>query len=141
MIYRSATLHDSPLLAQLNFQLIQDEGHRNSMTVPQLEERMRVWLRSEYDAMLFEQEADILAYALYRRESSQVYLRQFFVVPQHRRQGVGRRAMSMLLNKIWPKDRRILVEVLCQNTAATAFWKSVGFQEYSLALEILPESR
>ena len=40
--YRMARSGDVPLLARLNRQLIEDEGHRNTgMTVEQLEERMR----------------------------------------------------------------------------------------------------
>ena len=39
--YRVATLEDAPLLAQLNQQLIEDEGHSKPMTAPELEERMR----------------------------------------------------------------------------------------------------
>lgn len=37
MTFRLATLDDCRLLAELNHQLIQDEGHRNRMTVPALE--------------------------------------------------------------------------------------------------------
>src|SRR5437870_9469274 len=44
MTYRHATLDDCPLLAELNCQLIRDEGHRNRMTLPELEQRMRGWL-------------------------------------------------------------------------------------------------
>ena len=56
MPYRIATAEDSPMLAELNSQLIRDEGHRNPMTIAQLEERMRGWLTSgEYRAVLFEE--------------------------------------------------------------------------------------
>jgi ribonuclease HI len=38
----------------MNYQLIHDEGHRNPMTIQELEERMRAWLASgEYEAVLF----------------------------------------------------------------------------------------
>src|SRR5262245_41538269 len=50
MTFRAATLEDCPRLADLNHQLIQDEGHRNPMTVPELEQRMRDWISSEYRA-------------------------------------------------------------------------------------------
>jgi len=46
--YRRATLEDASVLAPMNAQLIRDEGHRNSMTVPQLSERMVLWLGGEY---------------------------------------------------------------------------------------------
>jgi len=40
MDYRFATSDDAPMLAVMNQQLILDEGHRNRMTVPELEHRM-----------------------------------------------------------------------------------------------------
>ncbi len=78
MRYREATLDDAPLLAELNHQLIRDEGHRNS-------------------------------------------------------------AIGILRDEMWPRDKRLLVEVLWHNMGAVRFWKAVGFEEYSLASEILPE--
>lgn len=50
---RFAADSDLDLLAEWNYQLIQDEGHRNPMTVPELRERMRDWLAGEYQAMIF----------------------------------------------------------------------------------------
>lgn len=58
MKYRKATVHDTSVLAKLNHQLIRDEGHRNPMTVPELEERVRAWLNTDYEAVIFEDGAD-----------------------------------------------------------------------------------
>ena len=46
MEYRPATPADAPALAAMNAQLIRDEGHRNRMTVAELEGRMAGWLAS-----------------------------------------------------------------------------------------------
>ena len=138
MQYRYATEADCALLAQLNHQLIKDEGHSNPMTPPELEERLRMWLTTNYKAVIFEQDSKIVAYALYRDEASEIYLRQFFVVRHRRREGLGRRAMRVLFDNIWPKNKRLTVEVLWHNRPAVQFWKSVGYEEYSLALEIPP---
>jgi hypothetical protein len=54
--FRFATLADCHALAELNHQLIRDEGHRNPMTVPEVDQRMRSWLAGEYRAVLFEAE-------------------------------------------------------------------------------------
>jgi predicted acetyltransferase len=135
--FRRATLEDCTWLAELNHQLIRDEGHRNQMTVPELEQRMRGWLASEYAAVLFESDAEIVAYALYRERPEEIYLRQLFVARNRRRQGIGRAAFEILRSKIWPQDRRLTVDVLVQNTAAIAFWRAVGYQDYCLTLEIL----
>src|ERR1019366_2912557 len=139
MTFRRATLDDGALLAELNHQLIRDEGHRNRMTVPELEQRMKGWLASEYAAMLFENDGAVVAYALYREQPEEIYLRQLFVARNRRRQGIGRQAVEILRSKIWPKNKLLTVQVLVQNEAAVAFWRAVGYKDYSLTLEILPE--
>src|SRR5579862_6548409 len=136
--FHRATVDDCPHLAELNHQLIRDEGHRNKMTVPELEQRMRGWLQSEYTAIIFEEGGELVAYALYREQPEELYLRQLFVVRNRRRQGIGRAAMEILRTQIWPKNKRLTVSVLVHNTTATAFWRTVGYQDYCLTLEIMP---
>ena len=138
MRFRRATLNDCALLAELNHQLIRDERHKNRMTVPELEQRMKGWLASEYSAVLFEDGGEAVAYALYREQPEEIYLRQLFVARNRRRQGIGRKAIEILRSEIWPKNKRLTVDVLIQNTAAVAFWRSVGYKDYCLTLEILP---
>src|ERR1700677_4760356 len=137
MTLRPATLDDCPLLAELNHQLIRDEGHRNPMTVAELEERMKDWLASEYAAVLFEKDGGTVAYALYREQPKEIYLRQLFVARDRRRQGLGRAAFEILRTKIWPGNKRLTVDVLVHNRGAVAFWRAMGCQDYSLKLEIL----
>jgi len=60
------------------------------------------------------------------------------VVRNRRRQGAGRKAFEILRSQIWPANKRLTVDVLVQNAAAVAFWRAVGYQDYSLKLEILP---
>src|SRR5690348_8034660 len=138
MTFCRATLNDCALLAELNQHLIRDEGHRNTMTMPELEQRMRGWLQSEYSAILFEAGDETVAYALYREEAEEIYLRQLFVVRDRRRRGIGREAIETLRSQIWPANKRLSVEVLVKNTAAVAFWHAMGYKDYSLTLEILP---
>ena len=137
---RRAILNDCAVLAELNHQLIRDEGHRNPMTIPQLEQRMKNWLASNYTAMIFEDDGAVVAYALYCEQPEEIYLRQLFVVRNRRRQGIGRQAVEMLRLQIWPKDKRLTVGVLVQNTAAVAFWHAVGYEDYSLTLELMPQN-
>jgi GNAT superfamily N-acetyltransferase len=140
MTFRFAILNDCPQLAELNHQLLEDEGHRKrSMTLPQLEERMRRWLSAEYRAVIFEDAGRTLAHALYREEPDEIYLRQLFVVRDRRRQGIGRQAVEILRSQIWPAGKRLTVDVLVVNPAAISFWRSVGDQDYYLSLEILPD--
>lgn len=135
MHYRQATVTDATLLGEMNHRLIRDEGHRNPMTVPELAARMAEWLAAEYEAVLFEDDAGVAGYALFRREPEHIYLRQFYVEPQRRRQGIGRAAIAHLLKHDWQDRARIRVDVLIGNAAAIAFWKSVGFADYCLTLE------
>jgi len=138
MTHRRATAEDCPLLAKLNHQLIRDEGHRNRMTVPELEHRMKDWLEKEYVAIVFEDASEVVAYALYREQPEEIYLRQLFVVRHRRRRGIGRRAQHTLRSEIWPKTKRLTVDVLVQNEGALAFWRAVGYRDYCLTLEIMP---
>lgn len=140
MTFRRATLEDCARLAELNHQLIRDEEHRNQMTISELEQRMKGWLAAEYAAVLFEEEEEIVAYALYREQPAEIYLRQLFVVRDRRRQGIGRKAFALLRSQIWPANKRLTVDVLVQNTTAIAFWRAVGYQDYCLTLEVLPKT-
>lgn len=109
MTWRVAQRRDCRLLAELNHQLIADERHRNPMTVPELEKRMRSWLEEGYHAVLFERDGEVAAYALYRAEPEEVHLRHFFVARHLRRQGVGREAFDLLRDRIWPRAPRLTV--------------------------------
>ncbi len=142
LIHRRATPAHAHLLGAFNLQLIQDEGHRNPMTELQLAKRMRDWLRRrDYAGQVFEAGGEVVAYALYRELSDQIYLRHLFVVRHRRRQGIGREAMRILMSEVWPPGKRLVVEVLSANASAIAFWKATGYREYSLCLEIMPEPR
>ena len=47
---------------------------------------MKSWLVSEYAAVIFEEEKGVVAYAMYREQPEEIYLRQLFVVRNCRRQ-------------------------------------------------------
>ena len=138
LAWRYATVDDVALLAEWNHQLIRDEGHRNSMNVSQLGERMRGWLAGEYQAVIFS-DPDPVAYALFKREETLIYLRQLFVRRDKRRCGFGKSAIAILRNEIWPPSVRLTLDVLSSNKSGIAFWHSVGYSDYCLTLEIMPE--
>jgi len=133
-------MDDCPRLAELNHQLIRDEGHRNRRTVAELEQRMRGWLADDYRAVLYEDAGAIVAYALFREQSEEIYLRQLFVVRHRRSQGIGRRAVGILRSQVWPKTKRLTVDVLVTNKRGIAFWRQVGYTDYCLSLEIPPDN-
>jgi GNAT superfamily N-acetyltransferase len=105
---------------------------------------MRGFLTGNYHAVLFEVAGETVAYALYvdhPDHADTIYLRQIFVHRARRRQGIGREAMRILMQEVWPPDKRLTVEVLVGNSAAQAFYEAVGFQPCSLELEVRPSQR
>lgn len=108
------------------------------MTAAQLEQRMRDWLAGEYRAVVYEDNGEVVAYALFQEQTEEIYLRQLFVTRNRRRLGIGRRAVEILRSEIWPKTKRLTVDVLTTNKTAIAFWRAVGYADYSLRLEIMP---
>jgi len=105
--FRFATESDVPWLAKMNQQLIQDEGHRNKMTLAELEQRMSDFLKKEYDAVITGLGQTDIGYALYRQDSEWLYLRQIFVIEEMRRKGIGRRFIEWLKNNPWKDLRNI----------------------------------
>jgi len=110
------------------------------MSVPELEQRMRSWISGEYRAVLYEDNHEVVAYALFREEAEEVHLRQFFVARHLRDQGIGHRAVEILRSQVWPKTKRLTVEVLVTNQRAVGFWRSVGYVDYALSLAMLPQA-
>ncbi len=132
-----ASAADLALLAEWNHQLIHDEGHHNPMTVAELAERMKQWLQGEYRAVIFSDAAPV-AYALFKPDAGLIHLRQLFVRRDRRRSEIGRRSFEILRDEIWPPGVRLTVEVFCQNHSGVDFWRSVGYRDYCLTLEIMP---
>lgn len=139
MEVRLASMADLGLLAELNEQLIQDEGHRGRLQRAELESRMEQWLRDDYLAHLFYRDGQSAGYVLHRDEEEHVYVRHFFVVRSRRRQGVGKAAFTWMRQHVW-HDRRIRLDVLVHNERALRFWKSLRFHDYCLTLELEAEN-
>jgi ribosomal protein S18 acetylase RimI-like enzyme len=76
-----------------------------------------------------------------RSPAPRVRTGDFFVARDKRCGGIGRECVKILFSQVWPKDKRITVDVLCQNEGAIAFWRAIGFTDYCLALEIYPDLR
>jgi len=136
---RFAATSDLDLLADWNHQLLREEALRNPMRVPEFRERMKGWLGGDYTAVIFGTTADPAAYALYREKTAEVYLRPLFVRRDRRREGIGRMAVAILRNQLWPRHKRRIVEVLTANAPPMAFWRSIDYKDHCLTLEILPE--
>ena len=120
---------DIPQLAVYNKQLIEDEKSDNPMSVPELEKRMENFLNTEYDAYFFEVDKAIVGYALVKKSCSPLYLRQFFISREYRKNHCGTEAFHALLNYL--NVDSIDIEVLSGNEPGNRFWESLGFKEVS----------
>jgi len=134
--FRFATQSDVSWLAKMNQELILDEGHRNKMSLPELEQRMSGFLQKEYKAVIASIGQTDIGYALYRQDPEWLYLRQIFIIKSMRRKGFGRRFTEWLKNNPWRDCKRIRTDVLVDNIVGIDFWKSVGFKEYLITLEM-----
>jgi ribosomal protein S18 acetylase RimI-like enzyme len=132
---RQATVADAALLAELNAQLIEDEGLQDKPTDAELLVRMMTWLTSGYVATIAEAESEPVAYLLWRPEPPAVYLRQFFVQRAWRRKGIGREVMAAATTRLWP-GLRVDLDVLVVNEHGQDFWRSLGFEVYSHRLRL-----
>ena len=134
---RRARPEDVPRLASWNAQLVHDEHNDAGPPPGEIEPRLREWLAKDYVACVFEAGATSFGYAIYRELPECVHLRHFFVEQSFRRKGCGRRAFA-LVRAMFPRGKRVLVEVLVNNAAGVAFWKSVGFEPRYLGLQLNP---
>jgi len=136
LVFRFAAENDVSWLARMNQQLIRDEGHRNKMSLVELEQRMSDFLRNEYEAVIVSSGRNNIGYVLYRKEPEWLYLRQIFVIDKMRRKGIGRRIIKWLRDNPWKNCKTIRTDVLVDNTIGTNFWKAVGFKDYCITMEM-----
>ena len=85
----------------------------------------------------FREDEGPAAYAPYRPSERGVYLRQFFVWRNRRREGVGRMAFGLLRTGVLQPGTRIEIDVLVANQSGLRFWRSLGFRDYAYMMELL----
>ena len=110
------------------------------MSINELKERISEWLRGDYSASIFCRDEFTIGYALYRQEADWTYVRQFFILPQFRRQGLGRKAIQMLIDENLARTGRIRLDVLVDNERGLAFWREMGFRDYCITMEFEDDS-
>ena len=133
---RQTNPSDLNRLADWNRQLQEDENSV-PMDSPALAARLGRWLQADYTAVIFEDDCKCpVGYALYRpgdpdqQGPNTIYLRQLFIAREHRRQKFGTAAFQQL-RQSFPRDSKIILEVLSKNPRGHRFWQSVGFENYS----------
>ncbi len=134
---RPATLGDVAILAEMNQQLIIDEGNFNTMSLEELEQRMVKWLSSGREGVIVERNDDVIGYMLFWRVEDEfypykdsIYIRQFFIQPSFRRRGIGQIAFDRIIEEFIDDGVALTLDVLESNPEGKAFWAKLGFVEY-----------
>lgn len=142
MQVRAARQSDLELIARMNRRLQQDEG-AHVLSQAEAVARLQRWLAGEYRCVLFATDDAVVGYALFRPTDPHaeghpggVYVRQFFVVPERRGQGLGRAAFALLRAEVLPPGCYVTLEALATNPAGRSFWQALGFREYSVRYEL-----
>ena len=138
VVVRAARADEFERLVAWNVELVRDEGNDSGLTAADIEPRLREWLATDYRASVFEVDGEPFGYAIHRELADITHLRHFHVEARFRRRGLGRQAVAILRNEVFPRDRRLLVEALVSNTAGIAFWEAVGFAKRYVGLQIAP---
>ena len=132
MQLQKCSIKDVAKLALLNKQLIEDEKSDNAMNINELEKRMKEFLETDYSAYFFIEDSQIVGYALIRNTDNPVYLRQFLIDRNYRKNHYGTQAFQMLLKYLDIKE--IDLEVLPWNKSGLAFGKHCGFSETCITM-------
>ena len=129
MQIKKCVIGDCYKLAEMNKRLIEDERSDNPMNIEELQNRMSSFLDGEYSAYFFMEEEVVIGYALVRHTSNPLYLRQFFIGREYRKNHCGTEAFHALLEYL--NVDSIDIEVLSGNEQGNRFWESLGFKEVS----------
>ena len=135
MEIKKCGIDDAEKLAALNRELIEDEKSGNSMTLPELCERMKSFLAGNYEAYFFFEGSELAGYALVDATQNPPYIRQFFIVRKMRHRGLGEKAFRILKKTL--RADVLELDVLPWNERGMKFWQKMGFKEahYRLRLE------
>ncbi len=134
---RRAASSDIDILAEMNKQLIEDEGSKNPMNLGELKQRMYDWLETMYHADFLVVNQELAGYALYHFKSTpydpskqHVHLRQYFIGSKFRKLGLGRSGLDLLKEHRFKDVETIEIDVLASNSIGKNFWERAGFEAY-----------
>ena len=143
---RQAENADIGPIARMNARFIAEEGSRNPMSLAQLEQRMRGWLSGGWTLIVIELEGEIAGYMLfleradeYFAEQCEIYVRHFYITPEHRGRSLGSGAFERLAEAHFPPGARLVLEVLETNPRGRQFWERIGFETYCTQMQRVNE--
>jgi ribosomal-protein-alanine N-acetyltransferase len=121
-----ASIGDAPALASMSRDLI-EAGLGWSYRAPRVAELIR---DPETIALVTRDHARIVGFAIMAFGADRAHLVLLAVRPSHRRRGIARRMMGWLMESAGVAGMgSIHVELRADNTAACAFYRSLGFAE------------
>lgn len=134
-----AAADDVDLLAELNQGLARDEGSDIAEAgFAAFRDRMAGFLAGDYEGTIFRDGERVAGYALYRREDELYYLRQFYICPEFRGQGLGRACFERLRREVFPPELELSLSVLATNPNGAAFWAALGLKPHHTNLRLPP---
>ena len=126
MHLRRATACDAGILSRWYGQLRADEGADNSMTGEEVSAQMLSFLEgTTYEMFVLVVNGEDVGYGMLDVTKVPRYLRHLFIVPQHRRKGLGRVIIGLLVGRCPAGE--LDIEVLAWNRSAIAFYERLGF--------------
>lgn len=142
---RPATAADIPILAELNRQLLQDEGHRLDPTLEWLEARHRGWLETgAWRQDILEMDGETVGYVAWKPvgepifpDQPEIYVRQFCIDRSRRGGGLGRAGFALFLRERAGTGTRVTLDVMETNPVGQAFWTAMGCRPYYTQMEIV----
>lgn len=121
-----ATLEDAEELARLNLELMTAEDYDKKLPLEELLPRMSSFLQTEYDAFYIMSEGEKAGYILIKKTAKPLYIRQFYILPEFQRKGLGRKTIKALQEQY--NTKTLDVEVMAWNEIGFNFWKKAGFK-------------
>jgi predicted acetyltransferase len=119
-------LADTEELARLNLELMVAEDYDQKLPLEELIPRMSSFLQTEYDAFYIMFEGKKAGYILIKTTSKPLYIRQFYILPQFQRNGLGQRTIKALQEQY--NTKTFDVEVMAWNEVGFNFWKKADFK-------------
>lgn len=125
---RTADESNKALLFEMNHHLMEDERYDRPPSEEDLKKRWIDFINlPRYGVYLFEENGDVVGYAIVHLDETPRYLRHFFISRSHRRKGLGTTCFNKLLEYL--QTETIDLDVMSWNERGYDFWKSMGFTE------------
>jgi ribosomal protein S18 acetylase RimI-like enzyme len=138
MELQKAVIENCDELVEMNNQLVIDEQFDVILPQDKMIERMQDFIQgSVYDCYLMVHDNVVCGYCLVDTTKTPLYLRHLFVKKEHRRKGLGKKTIQMLLQMY--KTDSLDIEVMAWNANALKFYESIGFKPRFIGMRISKE--